>query len=124
MINLGDQVQVLNLHPTVARTATANSTGVDIQQIVDQIAIVIDSAAGTGTSPTLDVKIQESSDNSTFTDISGLAFTQITTSASVQKIVLNKGATKRYIRVVSTITGTTPSFSYSVKGYGLKKYPA
>jgi hypothetical protein len=122
--NLGDQLQILDLVPAAAVTSDGNGTGVDLQQLSGELAIIADVSAGTGTSPTLDLKVQESDDNSTFTDVSGGAFTQVAGSASVQKISLNKDELKRYIRIAKDVGGTTPSFSVSVKGYGLKKYPA
>lgn len=115
----------LNLFPSAARTATANGTGVDLQQYSGDVAVLLDSAAGTGTSPTLDVKLQDSADNSTFADISGATFTQVTSAAAAQeKIVINKDAARRYVRAVATIGGTSPSFTFSVNAVGIKKYPA
>lgn len=119
-----DILTLLNLFPTAARTATANGTGVDLQQYSGDVAVVLDSAAGTGTSPTLDVKLQDSADNSTFADITGATFTQVINAASQQKIVVNKDAARRYVRAVATIGGTTPSFTFSVNAVGVKKYPA
>lgn len=119
-----DILNLLNLFPTAARTATANGTGVDLQQYSGDVAVVLDSAAGTGTTPTLDVKLQDSADNSSFADITGATFTQVTGTASQQKIVVNKDGAQRYVRAVATIAGTTPSFTFSVNALGIKKYPA
>lgn len=119
-----DILTLLNLFPSAARTATANGTGVDLQQYSGDVAVVLDSAAGTGTTPTLDVKLQDSADNSTFADITGATFTQVTGTASQQKIVVNKDAARRYVRAVATIGGGTPSFTFSVNALGVKKYPA
>jgi hypothetical protein len=63
------------------------------------------------TTPTLDVKIQESDDNTTFTDIVGATFVQVTASNNLQAIVFLRS--KRYCRAVATIAGTTPSFTCS-----------
>ena len=122
--NVMDTLQLLNLFPTAARTATANGTGVDLNDYEGDIAIMIDSDAGTGTAPTLDVKIQDSADNSAFADVTDATFTQITTTAGRQKIVVNSDSSARYVRAVATITGTTPSFTFSVNAVGIKKYPA
>lgn len=120
-----DILTLLNLFPSAARTATANGTGVDLQQYSGDVAVILDSAAGTGTAPTLDVKLQDSDDNSTFADVSGATFTQVTNAAaSQQKIVVNKDAARRYVRAVATIGGTSPSFTFSVNAVGVKKYPA
>lgn len=110
------------LFSPAARTATANGTGVDRQATntgTDGVAVVyLDSAAGTGTSPTLDFKLQESDDNSTFTDVPtaeivGGAFTQVTNAASQQTRYVDLGPRKRYLRGVATIGGTTPSFTFA-----------
>lgn len=119
-----DTLQLLNLFPTAARTATANGTGIDLNDYEGDVAIILDSAAGTGTTPTLDVKIQDSADNSTFADVSGATFTQLTTTAGREKIVINSNSTARYVRAVATIAGTSPSFTFSVNAVGIKKYPA
>ncbi|HEX3148465.1 MAG TPA: hypothetical protein VHR66_10300 [Gemmataceae bacterium] len=64
--------------------------------------------AVTGTSPSLTGKIQESSDNSTWTDVSGATFTAVTASNSVQTITFER--TKRYLRHARTVSGTSPTF--------------
>lgn len=76
---------------------------------------MLSSAAGTGTTPTLDLKLQQSDDNSTFTDVpiaqnvDGTAFAQVTTVASFQERTYKPQS--RYVRAVATIGGTTPSFN-------------
>lgn len=65
--------------------------------------------AVSGTSPTLAGKIQESTDGTTWTDISGATFTSVTASTNTQAI--NFERTKRYVRYVATLSGTSPSFA-------------
>ena len=109
------KANVVELAPIAAVTATGNGTGVDITAYEGYGQIVLVSAAGTGTSPTLDVKVQESSDDSTYTDITGLAFTQVTDAADItQMLQIDISGTKKYVRVVDTAGGTTPSFDRSV----------
>jgi hypothetical protein len=118
-----DKLDLVNLHATAARTATGNATGVDVQAYDGDIVLVLDSAAGTGTTPTLDVKIQSADTlGGTYGDITGATFTQVTTSASQQKLVISKDEAKRFLRVVYTVGGSTPSFTFSVNGVGAKKY--
>lgn len=105
-------------------TSTTNGTGVDLSQYDGQVAVLLDSAAGTGTSPTSNVKIQDSADNSSFADVTGLAFTQVTTTASRQKLVFDTRDVRRYVRVVNTVGGTTPSFVQSVAILAVPKSPA
>lgn len=108
---------LVNLLATAARTATANGTGVDVTDYEGMAEVMLDSAAGTGTSPTQDVKLQDSADNSTFADITGATFTQVTTTASQQKISVDLSKARRYVRAVTTIGGTTPSFTFAVSIY-------
>ena len=65
-----------------------------------------------GTTPSLTCKIQESSDNSTWTDVTGAAYTAVTASNNLQTIVFER--TKRYLRHSRTISGTSPTFALSV----------
>lgn len=113
---------IKNLFGTAARTTTANGTGVDLANCRGGAAVVLDSAAGTGTTPTLDVKLQSSPDNSTWTD-AGLAFTQVTNSGASQQVVaIDVTKLQRYVRAVATIGGTTPSFTFSVNLLTDKQY--
>lgn len=118
-----DKLDFVNLHATAARTATGSATGVDLQQYDGDLVLVLDCAAGTGSSPTLDVTIEHSDAlGSGYTAISGAAFTRVTTSAAQQRLVISKDEARRYVRVTYTIGGSTPSFTFSVNGVGAKKY--
>lgn len=113
-----------SIDPVATVTSTSTGSGIDVRDYVGRIAVILDSgAASAGTSPTLNVKIQSSADNSTFADISGATFTQVTdAAASFQQIAIDVDSTARYIRAVGTVGGTsTPTFTYSVTGYGAKK---
>lgn len=109
-------LKVLDLFRSDARTASGNGTSVDLQGYVnpgiDNMKAYLDVGTVSGTTPTLDVKIQESSDNVTFTDITGATFTQVTATGANQEI--HFVTSKRYVRAVATIGGTTPSFSFGV----------
>jgi hypothetical protein len=118
-----DKLDLVNLHATAARTATGSATGVDVQAYDGDLVLVLDSAAGTGTTPTLAVTVEHSDAlGSGYTAITGAAFTQVTTTASQQKLVISKDEAKRYVRVTYTIGGSTPSFTFSVNAVGVKKY--
>ena len=106
---------VFTLRPQAA-TASANGTGVDTQGFAEGM-VVLEVGAVSGTTPTLDVKLQESDDNSTFTDISGATFTQVTAanSSQVKRLAELNVSRKRYIRAVATIAGTTPSFAVAAQ---------
>ncbi len=117
-----DKLALIAGHPTAARTATGQTSGIDLQTYDGDVVFLLDSAAGSGTSPTLDVTIEDSADNSSFAAISGAAFTQVTGTASAQKLVVNKDSARRYVRVKYTIGGTSPSFTFSVNAVGVTKY--
>jgi hypothetical protein len=120
-----EKLDLLSFHPVSARTATGEATGVDLRQYDGDVVLILDSAAaGAGTNPTLDVTVEHSDSLSTdYTAITGAAFTQVTDAASRQKLVIDVDGAKRYVRVKYTIGGTSsPSFTFSVTGVGVKKY--
>ena len=102
-------------------TADANGASADLQGYQGVLKIVLDSGAGGGTTPTLDVKIQDSADNSTFADVLGKVFTQVTDIASIQSLAIDTRAVRRYIRAVIAITGTSPTFGLAVVVAGQKQ---
>ena len=113
------QVAVLTGYAAVATTTSANGSAVDLSSYVNtsnfDMAAVLYSVKVTGTQGNLAVKIQESDTTTTgdFSDISGATFTALTTATAsdgtVQKIdfVTNK----RYIRFVTTASGTSPNYT-------------
>ncbi|MFI0768626.1 hypothetical protein ACH4TQ_27625 [Streptomyces sp. NPDC021218] len=67
----------------------------------------------TGTDAT--VKVQDSADNSTFADVTGLSFTQVTAGPTSERIATASGATvRRYLRAVTVTTGGFTSLAFSV----------
>ncbi|MDX2074699.1 MAG: hypothetical protein SFX19_10125 [Alphaproteobacteria bacterium] len=125
--NLGDVLQVLNLAGVASRTSNLDGSAIDLKDYDGEAVIVLDSSAATaGSSPTLDVKLQESADGSTgWTDVTGGAFTQVTNAASKQKLSINTDECKRYIKAVGTLGGTsTPTFIYGVTALAAKQNPA
>ena len=113
---------VLSFAPNDVVTATGNETGVDLQDYEGDITLILDAEAG-GASITYAVKVQDSSDNSTFTDVSGAAFTTTdANSALVESLVVNSDEINRYARVVITVAGGTGAGAVSVTGLARKKY--
>lgn len=105
-----------------ARTASANGTGVDLAGY--EAALVV-FEVGTITDGTHTPKIQESSDNSTFTDVAAgdLLGTLAALASNTNQQVGYIGA-KQYIRAVSTVAGATTGGVYSavvVKGHARHK---
>lgn len=108
------------LHRTrIDKTVTATTTH-DIGEVVGgplSVEAQLSSAApSAGTSPTLDVKIQSSLDNTNWTDL--IVFTRQTTgAANERKTAQESGDTHigRYFRVVYTLGGSDdPSYAPSL----------
>lgn len=97
----------LSLAPA-ARTTSANGSGVDLQGYESASALFV---AGTITDGTHTPKLQESDDNSTFSDVEAGdligSFSAVTSSSggdSVQEV--GYLGSKRYIRVAVTVSGS------------------
>lgn len=106
-----------------ARTETLEGTAVSVRDLEGPMLVIQAAGAGSGTTPALDGKLQDSADGSTgWADLSGAAFTQVTdAAAAAQKITLNATATRGYVRYVGTIAGDTPSFPLGVMLVGMPR---
>ncbi len=105
-----------------ARTTTATGTGVNVSTYEGLAMVNLANGITSGTTPTLDVKIQDSADDSSYADVSGYTFTQVTaalTDPATLKIDLRN--VRKFIRAIGTIAGTTPSFACSVTLIASKK---
>ena len=114
----------VELAPAASRTSTLTGTGIDVLEYEGVALVLLNASAGTGTSPTLDVKLQHSDDDSTYEDVTSGTFSQVTDAAEtagVKVMKLNVSDLKRYLRVIGTIAGTTPSFDFGVEFVGITK---
>lgn len=103
-------------HPTTyALLGTA--TYVEFPTARDGVMHVTVHQQPTGTSPTLDVKLQDSADGANFADISGAAIAQFTGgSQQTTKRVAVPAQIGRYVRCMAAIGGTsTPAYTVTVK---------
>ncbi len=100
----------------IARTATGNGNGVDLRSTSSQVTAFhsIGNASSGGTNLTATVKLQESPDNVTFADIVGAVTATVADSGSNQIQVIQAIRTKRYVRAVVTIAGTSPTITSDV----------
>jgi hypothetical protein len=124
LLNALAQATGVSLAEAARRTATLTGTGIDILDYEGVALVVLNTSAGSGTSPTLDVKLQHSDDNTAFLDVNAGTFSQITSqaeTAGLKVMKVNAPDLKRYLRVVGTLAGTSPSFDYSVEFIGIKK---
>lgn len=94
-----------------ARTATANGTGVDLKGFG---AAEVFFNVGTITDGTHTPNVQESDDDSTYTDVAAadLEGTLAALASNTNQAVGYKGS-KRYIRAVSTVSGATTGGVYA-----------
>jgi hypothetical protein len=95
--------------PSAARTTTGNGVAYETGDRTEVRGLVLDVTAASGTTPTLDVSIQTSDDNSTWRTLA--SFSQKTT---VSNQHLSVSGLDRYLRFSWVIAGTTPSFTFSV----------
>lgn len=108
-----------------AKTSTYTGSGGYIADLLDyEGMLTVSQVVGTvsGTTPTLDGKLQGSANGSSgWADITGATFTQVTATGAAQTIAVSASEVPRYIRYVGTIAGTSPSFALSVIANGIKK---
>jgi len=121
--DLAGQASSYELIPADSLSAGANHTGVDIKDVEGSLLLLLSTQNVSGTSPTLDIHIEDSPDNSTYTDVSGKSFTQVTdAAASFQSMKIDSRAVDRYIRAVSALGGTSPVFDAALVAVAIEKY--
>lgn len=115
---LAKPVQQTTLHASAAETTTVTGDDLDIEQL-KAANFYLDVTAVSGTTPTLDVKIQEKDPVSgKYFDI--LSFTQAT-GVTTERKNYGSGAGEllgKIIRFVATIGGTDPIFTFSLSIVG------
>lgn len=109
-------VVAAGLNPTTL-SSSANGSSVDLGN-GDGPCFAIQHVGDLDDEGTLDGKIQESADGSSWSDISGATFTQVAAANNLQVIRFTR--TKRYLRWAGTIGGT-PLFTVAVAIGSLKK---
>lgn len=114
--DLKTETTVVTVLKSQSVVATNTGTGVDTATYTGNMLLIANIAAATaGTNPTMDVKVQDSADNSSFADVSGYTLTQVTTSDSLQTLSIDKRLVRRYIRTISTLGGTSsPAFPMGI----------
>jgi hypothetical protein len=97
------------LHPLGAETTSGNGTQVDNgASTANGLAAYLHVTAIAGT-PSLVVKVQHSSDGSTWVDLA--TFSTVTTANVAQRVTVS-GTVNRYLRALWTISGGTPSATF------------
>jgi len=106
------------IRPQAAAAGTVNGLSIDRLGFEDAVLLVSAGAvAGAPTAQTVDVKIQDSADGTTWVDVAGLAVEQITAGDTSKELGINLSPLRRYIRAVATVAftgGTTPNIQLAV----------
>lgn len=108
-------ISTASLRIPAAITATDNGPAVDVSKFTGNGHIVLNSSATGGAGQTSTVKIQHSDDGSTGWTDSGVSFDPVTNAAaSFQSLYVSLDQFKKYVRVVNTLAGSTPTVTASV----------
>ena len=123
--DIGSQIRMLgSVAPGDRAAGAVNGTGID-RMVAESgkgylscvLFVQTGAASGSPTAQTVDAKIQDSADNSTFADYTdpttaaAAAITQITADSTNREKDVNLSNAKRYVRVVLTVAftgGTSP----------------
>lgn len=120
--NLGSKGTAVDILPNDVFASTANGSGVDLQGYEGSAAFVF-SAEAAGSGVTIAMKIQESADNSSWSDVDSGGFTTTAANtAAFEQIDLNISDLKRYVRAAGTVAGGTSTAAVNVTAYASKKY--
>lgn len=103
---------LITMHASAARTATGNAAQTKNFEKYTKLRTELRVTAASGTTPTLDVKLQDTMDGTNYNDITGGAFAQKTTTGA--EVINVTSLFANQLRVLYTIGGTTPSFTFTV----------
>ena len=116
--NLIDVKTGIALSATRQANGTVNGTGVDRRENRGRGYVVLEAGIGTGTAPTLDVAVQDSTDDVTYATLAAAVFagfTQVTTAYSKQIVAINLDGCNRYLRARPVVAGSAGGgFIYAV----------
>ena len=97
--------------PDEYSAGTETGTGVDVSNSQVLAVFSVGTVVATGT---VDVKLQESDDDNTYTDVSGGTFTQVTPANDNAVYELEYTGSKQYIRAHATIANANATFAVNI----------
>jgi hypothetical protein len=117
------QSNAINLQVAARLAATTTSAAVDLSDYTGEVLFVLNASVTEAADNTADVKLQHcDTSGGSYVD-SGIAFTQVTNAAaSFQTIKTSVDGLKQFVKVVSTLAGTTPKCTLGVSMFGRKAY--
>jgi hypothetical protein len=98
------------LPPAARGAGTYTSSPVATAGMASDVLMSVHCTASSGT-PTLNCSLEESSDGTSWTAVTGSGTAQLTGAGNA---MASAAVTKNYVRVTSTVAGTTPSVTYRV----------
>jgi len=107
--------QYISIAPGAHVVAAAYSLVGTGRDVLGHRALARLTSGTNGSNGTVDAKIQESDNNSAYTDWSGGAFTQVTEANDNAVQEIEYSGVKQYIRVVATVATATCSFGASIE---------
>lgn len=115
LANALTQYATATLAPPAVQTSTFTSSALDILDYEGQFAV--HQIVGTVTAGSLAGKIQHcDTSGGSYVDVPNAAFTTVSVSTDIQKLLVDTNACKRFIKYVGTITGTSVAFSVMFEG--------
>lgn len=106
-----------------AITATETGAGVDVSEFQGMCSVLLDSTAmGGSATPTGTVKLQHSdTQGGTYTDTGDVFAVVGAAGVSHQQLDVNADKFKKWVRVVNTLAGTSPTATFGVTLVGNKQ---
>ncbi len=97
--------------PSAARgSGTVQSGPVATSGVAGDVLLAVHCTAASGTSPTLNVSLEESADGASgWTAVTGSSIAQMTAAGNAMAYA---SPSKSFVRVTATVAGTTPSFTF------------
>lgn len=112
MRDLKSNIKAVSSLAPASYTAASNGTGVD-RSGFESAAVVFNTGVAGGTTPSFTFVVQESDDNSTFTDVAAANLQgtpPVVTASGAGAAVVGYLGSKRYIRAIAkTVSGTSPT---------------
>lgn len=106
-----EQLQVVSIRTPATLSANSDTTGVDLSGIDGDALFILN--AGTSSAGTVNAKLQHSTTvGGTYDDITGGGFTQLTTTAGVQKLSVPRDELRQFFRI--SFSGLAASYSAPV----------
>lgn len=107
------------LRSSASITATDNGPAVNVSEFTGNGYVILNSSATGGPGQTSDVKLQHSDDGTNNWSDADVAFAQVTNAgASFQSLYVSLDGLKKFVRVVNTLAGSSPTVTFGVAVVG------